>query len=85
MVGRIQPIFDALFRARFFSVPSAERLPKEAGTDYGGGKQVIMGASGGIPLGRPNLQEQIPEVCGTHMPEIATYSRTKIMESRWNE
>lgn len=32
----------------------AERLAQEAGTDYEGGKQIIMNALGGIPLGRPS-------------------------------
>ncbi|ARP94508.1 SDR family oxidoreductase [Bordetella genomosp. 13] len=35
------------------SVALAERLAKEAGTDYEGGKRIIMESLGGIPLGRP--------------------------------
>lgn len=35
------------------SVALAERLAMQAGTDYEGGKQIIMKALGGIPLGRP--------------------------------
>ncbi len=35
------------------SVWLAERLAQEAGTDYEGGKRIIMNALGGIPLGRP--------------------------------
>ena len=35
------------------AVALAERLAKQAGTDYEGGKQIIMKALGGIPLGRP--------------------------------
>ncbi|MCS2172643.1 SDR family oxidoreductase [Scandinavium sp. TWS1a] len=36
------------------SVAMAERLAKHAGTDYEGGKQLIMNALGGIPVGRPS-------------------------------
>ncbi|MDX3905598.1 MAG: SDR family oxidoreductase [Pigmentiphaga sp.] len=35
------------------AVALAERLALEAGTDYEGGKQIIMDSLGGIPLGRP--------------------------------
>lgn len=35
------------------AVALAERLAKEAGTDYEGGKKIIMDSLGGIPLGRP--------------------------------
>lgn len=35
------------------AVRHAERLAEEAGTDYEGGKKIIMDALGGIPIGRP--------------------------------
>lgn len=35
------------------AVALAERIAKEAGTDYAGGKKIIMDSLGGIPLGRP--------------------------------
>jgi NAD(P)-dependent dehydrogenase (short-subunit alcohol dehydrogenase family) len=35
------------------AVALAERLAAQAGTDYDGGKQIIMRSLGGIPLGRP--------------------------------
>lgn len=35
------------------AVAMAERLALHAGTDYEGGKQIIMDSLGGIPLGRP--------------------------------
>lgn len=41
------------------SVRLAERLAKQAGTDYAGGKQLIMDSLGGIPLGRPSTPEEI--------------------------
>jgi NAD(P)-dependent dehydrogenase (short-subunit alcohol dehydrogenase family) len=41
------------------SVRLAERLAKEAGTDYEGGKQIIMDSLGGIPIGRPSKPEEV--------------------------
>lgn len=37
----------------------AERLAQEAGTDYEGGKRMIMDALGGIPIGRPSTPAEI--------------------------
>ncbi|WP_372875962.1 SDR family oxidoreductase [Pseudomonas sp.] len=41
------------------SVALAERLAQEAGTDYEGGKRIIMEALGGIPLGRPSTPTEV--------------------------
>jgi NAD(P)-dependent dehydrogenase (short-subunit alcohol dehydrogenase family) len=41
------------------AVALAERLAEQAGTDYEGGKQIIMGALGGIPLGRPSIPAEV--------------------------
>lgn len=41
------------------SVGLAERLAKEAGTDYEGGKRIIMDSLGGIPIGRPSKPEDV--------------------------
>lgn len=41
------------------AVRLAERLAKDAGTDYEGGKRIIMTALGGIPLGRPSKPEEV--------------------------
>ncbi|KIS41848.1 SDR family oxidoreductase [Kosakonia radicincitans] len=41
------------------SVALAERLAQQAGTDYEGGKQIIMNALGGIPLGRPSKPVEV--------------------------
>jgi NAD(P)-dependent dehydrogenase (short-subunit alcohol dehydrogenase family) len=46
------------------SVRLAERLAKDAGTDYEGGKQIIMNALGGIPLGRPSKPEEVANLIG---------------------
>ncbi|WP_103718255.1 SDR family oxidoreductase [Bosea psychrotolerans] len=37
----------------------AERLAEKAGTDYEGGKKIIMDGLGGIPLGRPAQPEEV--------------------------
>lgn len=36
-----------------------KRLAKEAGTDYAGGKKIIMDGLGGIPLGRPARPDEV--------------------------
>ena len=41
------------------SVQLAERLAKDAGTDYEDGKQIIMDSLGGIPIGRPSKPEEV--------------------------
>lgn len=44
------------------AVLMAERLAEHAGTDYEGGKQIIMKALGGIPLGRPVKPHEIADL-----------------------
>lgn len=44
------------------SVHLAERLAAQAGTDYEGGRRVIMDALGGIPLGRPAKPEEVADL-----------------------
>lgn len=44
------------------SVALAERLAEQAGTDYEGGKQIIMKSLGGIPLGRPAKPEEVADL-----------------------
>lgn len=46
------------------SVALAERLAQEAGTDYQGGKEIIMKALGGIPLGRPSTPCEVADLIG---------------------
>lgn len=41
------------------AVALAERLALRAGTDYEGGKQLIMDSLGGIPLGRPSTPLEV--------------------------
>lgn len=44
------------------SVVFAERLAEQAGTDYEGGKQIVMNALGGIPLGRPAKPKEVADL-----------------------
>jgi len=44
------------------SVRLAQRLADDAGTDYEGGKQIIMDSLGGIPLGRPAKPKEVADL-----------------------
>jgi NAD(P)-dependent dehydrogenase (short-subunit alcohol dehydrogenase family) len=44
------------------SVALAERLAAQAGTDYEGGKQLIMKGLGGIPVGRPARPREVADL-----------------------
>jgi NAD(P)-dependent dehydrogenase (short-subunit alcohol dehydrogenase family) len=44
------------------SLPTFERLATQAGTDYEGGKQIIMKGLGGIPLGRPAKPGEVADL-----------------------
>ena len=44
------------------AVALAERLAAQAGTDYEGGKQIIMNGLGGIPLGRPSKPNEVADL-----------------------
>jgi NAD(P)-dependent dehydrogenase (short-subunit alcohol dehydrogenase family) len=44
------------------AVSLAERLGRRAGTDYEGGKQIIMKSLGGIPLGRPAKPREVADL-----------------------
>ena len=44
------------------AVAMAGRLAAQAGTDYEGGKQIIMKSLGGIPLGRPAKPEEVADL-----------------------
>ena len=44
------------------AVALAERLAEQAGTDYAGGKQIIMRSLGGIPLGRPARPKEVADL-----------------------
>jgi NAD(P)-dependent dehydrogenase (short-subunit alcohol dehydrogenase family) len=44
------------------AVALAERLATQAGTDYEGGKQIIMKGLGGIPLGRPAKPREVADL-----------------------
>jgi len=44
------------------AIALAERLAAQAGTDYEGGKRIIMEGLGGIPLGRPAKPTEVAEL-----------------------
>ena len=44
------------------AVALAQRLAQQAGTDYEGGKLIIMQALGGIPLGRPAKPAEVADL-----------------------
>ncbi len=44
------------------SVRFAERMAEQAGTDYEGGKKIIMDWLGGIPLGRPAAPREVADL-----------------------
>jgi NAD(P)-dependent dehydrogenase (short-subunit alcohol dehydrogenase family) len=44
------------------AVQLAERLAAQAGTDYEGGKQIVMNSLGGIPLGRPAKPSEVADL-----------------------
>ena len=44
------------------AVDLAKRLAEQAGTDYEGGKQIIMSGLGGIPLGRPAKPREVADL-----------------------
>jgi NAD(P)-dependent dehydrogenase (short-subunit alcohol dehydrogenase family) len=44
------------------SVRLAQRLAEQSGTDYEGGKQIIMESLGGIPLGRPARPAEVADL-----------------------
>lgn len=60
------------------AVALAERLAQGAGTDYEGGKQIIMQALGGIPLGRPAKPEEVADLIAFLVsPRAASISGTE--------
>ncbi|MFK3797150.1 SDR family oxidoreductase [Pseudomonas sp. NPDC088444] len=44
------------------SVRLAQRLADQAGTDYEGGRQIVMKSIGGIPLGRPAKPQEVADL-----------------------
>jgi NAD(P)-dependent dehydrogenase (short-subunit alcohol dehydrogenase family) len=60
------------------SVALAQRLAEQAGTDYEGGKQIIMDALGGIPMGRPSKPIEVANLIAfLASPRAATITGTE--------
>ncbi|MDN5680743.1 MAG: SDR family oxidoreductase, partial [Ewingella sp.] len=62
------------------AVAMAERLAEQAGTDYEGGKQIIMDSLGGIPLGRPAKPREVADLIAFVVsPRAASISGTEFV------
>ena len=60
------------------SVALANRLAEQAGTNYEGGKQIIMDSLGGIPLGRPSTPMEVANLIAfLASPRAATITGTE--------
>lgn len=60
------------------AVALAERLALQAGTDYEGGKKIIMDSLGGIPLGRPSKPVEVANLIAfLASPRAATITGTE--------
>lgn len=60
------------------AVALAERIAQDAGTDYAGGKQIIMESLGGIPIGRPTKPAEVASLIGfLASPLAATITGTE--------
>ncbi|OWV30807.1 SDR family oxidoreductase [Halomonas campaniensis] len=60
------------------AVALAERIAQDAGTDYAGGKQIIMNSLGGIPIGRPSKPAEVANLIGfLASPLAATITGTE--------
>jgi NAD(P)-dependent dehydrogenase (short-subunit alcohol dehydrogenase family) len=57
-VVRVSPVWVETEAA----VALAQRLAETAGSNYEGGKQIIMKGLGGIPLGRPAKPEEVADL-----------------------
>ncbi|WP_119681603.1 SDR family oxidoreductase [Indioceanicola profundi] len=53
------------------SVRLAERLAQQAGTDYEGGKKIIMDSLGGIPIGRPSKPAEVANLVAFLASDLA--------------
>ncbi len=61
------------------AVRMATRLADQAGTDYEGGKHIIMQALGGIPLGRPAKPQEVADlICFLVSPRASAITGTEV-------
>jgi len=62
----------------------AERLAARAGTDYEGGKQIIMKSLGGIPLGRPAKPKEVADLI-VFWPRRGRLDYGRGIRDRWRD
>ena len=61
------------------AVRLAQRLAHDAGTDYAGGKKIIMDSLGGIPLGRPTQAQEVADLIAFLVsPRAAAITGTEV-------
>lgn len=62
------------------AVTFVERVANQAGTDYEGGKQIIMNSLGGIPIGRPSKPSEVANLIAfLASPLAATITGTEFV------
>lgn len=62
------------------AVELAERLAGQAGTDYDGGRRIIMDSLGGIPLGRPSTPAEVADLIAFLVsPRAASIAGTEVV------
>nr|WP_295714244.1 SDR family oxidoreductase [uncultured Halomonas sp.] len=65
------------------AVALADRIAQDAGTDYAGGKQIIMNSLGGIPIGRPSKPAEVANLIAfLASPLAATITGTEYVIDR---
>ena len=67
------------------AVALAERLAAQAGTDYEGGKQIIMKGLGGIPLGRPAKPKEVADLITFLVSPRAGFDHGNGVRDRWRD
>jgi NAD(P)-dependent dehydrogenase (short-subunit alcohol dehydrogenase family) len=54
------------------SVAFVEEIARQNGTDYEGGRQIVMGSLGGIPIGRPAVPREVADLIAFLVSPLAS-------------